>query len=106
MALHFGAAWVLALPLADGQALIGSASSIRLACLVMPLLPLAVGPLEMVGLGSAIPLGRRVHLYACLCFYPLASTFMGLGAEVFVPCLNILGIGKRLTHIYLSEQGI
>ena len=94
---------MLVLPLSDGQAFIGSASPVWFTRLVMPLFPLIVGPLEVVGLGSAVPLGWWVHLYPRISFYPFTGAFMGLGAEVLVPSLDILSICERLAHIYLSE---
>lgn len=97
---------MLPLPLADDLILVGSAPSVWLPRLVVVLLPLLVDPLEVVFLGSAVPLGWWVHFYPCLCFYPSAGAFVGLDAEVFVPCLDILCIGKGLAHIHLSEDGI
>ena len=106
MALHFSAAWVLALPLVDGLALIGSAPAVWLPRLVMVLLPLLVDPMYVVGLGSPVSLGWWVHLHPRIGFYPFTGAFMGLGAEILIPGLDILGIGKRLAHIHLSEQGV
>ena len=94
---------MLALPLADGLTFIWSAPAVWLTRLVMLLLPLLVDPLEVVGLGSAVPLGWWVHFDTRILLYPLTGAFMGLGAEVLVPGFDIFGICKGLPSVYISE---